>query len=162
MNNQSVKTRGQFIALEFSVYLSQIFMFFVAAVLSSRMLSDEAALIKFMESKIHEGSTAEAGYILLATLFTLGVFSALAAFLRNTLWLDALSKTVLKEIPRTIYFFGSSVSGTVLAAALFVARNPGVEAPTPKAWISIMLIFSIGAFLYGCGISYGLNRKSFE
>lgn len=152
-------TRVQFFILESLIYSSQIFMFFVAAVLASGMLNDELALTKFVESTLHDGSTGEVVYIIVSAFLTLGVFSFIAFFLKKNKWLDEVSKAVVKEIPRTIYFFGSSVSGSMLAVSVFVAKNPGVDVPPANAWLLMVLVFSLGAFLFGFALSYGMNRK---
>jgi di/tricarboxylate transporter len=154
------KNAIEFIATEFAVYVSQIFMFFIVAVLTSNMLKDEGALTSYANCKINEHSLEEVGYIIAATLFTIGCLSLLAKNMQSTGWLEALSDEVLNEAPRAIYFFGSSGTGTIIAATLFVHNHPAVKAPTVDKWVVMAVIFGVGAFVYGCGMSYWVKRKT--
>lgn len=154
------KTTSEFIFTELAIYLSQIFMFFVVAALTSNMLRDEASLTNYMNARINDHSLEEVGYIIVATLLTIGIFSALSRIIKFSGWLEGLSDEVLNEIPRTIYFFGSSVTGAMVAAAIFLHNHPSVKAPAIGYWLFMAFVFGLGAFLYGCGASYAFKRKT--
>lgn len=154
------KTSFEFIVTELAIYLSQTFMFFVVAALTSNMLRDEASLTNYMNSKINDHSLEEVGYIIVATILTIGILSALARAIKPIGWLEALSDEVLNEIPRAIYFFGSSVTGAIIAAAIFVHNHPVVKAPAVGYWLFMAAVFGFGAFIYGCGMSYAFKQKT--
>lgn len=154
------KTVYEFIATELAVYISQIFMFIVVAVLTSNMLKDETALTNYTKSKLNEHTVEEIGCILVATIFTIGMLSAIAKTIKQSKWLETLSDEVLNEAPRAIYFFGSSATGTLIAVAIFSYNHPTLKAPTAGAWFFLAAFFSLGAFLYGCGISYAFKYKT--
>lgn len=67
-------------------------------------------------------------------------------------WLEELSDDILLSISRIIYFFGSSVSGSILAIEIYSNLNPTKDNPTPEFWfwLGLSAIFGFGAFLYGC------------
>lgn len=154
------KSFWEFVLTELALYLSQIFIFFVVAILSSNMLKDEAALVAYMSGKINAHSLEEVGYILVATLLAIGVFSALAKALENVSWINSISDEVLNEAPRAIYFFGSSVTGALIAAALFLHNHPTADSGDTPYWL-ITLVFGLGGFLYGCGLSWAFRRKQY-
>jgi hypothetical protein len=91
---------------------------------------------------------------------TIGILSALARAIKPTGRLEALSDEVLNEAPRAIYFFGSSVTGTIVAAAIFIHNHPAVKAPAVSYWLFMAAVFGFGAFMYGCGLSYAFKRKT--
>lgn len=155
------KTLRQFIINESLIYLSQIMVFFWVAFLVSSSLNNEDALVRFLDAKINNNSISEMGYIILATLITLGILTLISKAAPTTGWLEEVAEDVLSSISRTIYFFGSSVTGSILAVALFSQLNPPDDNSTPEFWLSLSLIFGIGAFLYGCGTSYMFKHKRF-
>lgn len=152
---------GEFIFTELALYISQIFIFFVVAVLSSNMLKDESALVAYMGTKINNNSLQEVGYIIAATIFALGVFSLLARAVEGIAWLESISDEVLNEAPRAVYFFGSSVTGALVAAAIFVHNHPSPGSVGVIHWISMSGIFGLGGFVYGCGLHWFCRRKKY-
>ncbi|WP_139126173.1 hypothetical protein [Aeromonas sp. DNP9] len=76
-------------------------------------------------------------------------------------WLEELSDDILLSISRIIYFFGSSVSGSILAIEIYSNLNPTKDNPTPEFWfwLGLSAIFGFGAFLYGCSTSYTFKYK---
>ncbi len=155
------KSTLQFVFTELALYLSQIFIFFVVAALSSNMLKDESALTSYISGKINDHSLEEVLYIIVATLFALGVLSALAKAFENVAWLESISDEVLNEAPRAIYFFGSSVTGTLIATAIFVHYHPSSDAAGVVRWVLMSLVFGLGGFMYGCGLSWAFRRKRY-
>lgn len=155
------KTSFQFIISEILIYLTQIMLFFWVTFLVSGSLNDEIRLVKYVESKINENSLSEVGYIILATLLVLGIIFFIAKAAPATGWLDELADDVFLSISRTIYFFGSSVTGAILAIALFSYLNPDKNNATPAIWLGLSLVFGLGAFLYGCVASYVIRYKKY-
>lgn len=155
------KTGFQFIVSEILIYLSQIMVFFWVTFLVSGSLNDEERLVSFLSTKVNESSLSEVGYIILATVITLGIISAITRAAPPTGWLDELADEVLSSMSKTIYFFGSSITGAILAVALFSYLNPDTKNPAPEFWLSLSLIYGFGAFLYGCGTNYMFKYKKF-
>ncbi len=137
-------------------------MFFIVAVMASNFLGDEETLVRFMNSKINDQSFNEVGFMLVAIVVTVGVLTTIASMVRNSSWQELLTREVLRELPRAIYAFGSSVSGPMIAAGVFISKHPNVKAPPLEAWAFVVAFFCLGAFAYGFAISYALNRKSFQ
>jgi len=154
------KTIAEFVATEFSIYLSQTLMFFIINSLTSAMLSNEKRLVTYMNTKAYENLLGEVGFTAFAVSITLGILLVITKSMPSSSWLRSLSTEVLNESPRTIYFLGSSISGMLLTAAVFVSRNPEVEPPLTVAWLAIFLIFNLSAFFYGCLASYIFKRKT--
>jgi hypothetical protein len=155
------KTGFQFVVSEILIYISQVMVFFWVTFLVSGSLNNEDGLANFLNSKINENSLSEVGYIILATVITLGIVSVITRVAPPNGWLDELAYEVLLSMSKTIYFFGSSVTGSLLAVALFSYLHPDTKNPAPEFWLSSSLIYGLGAFLYGCGTSYMFNYKKF-
>ncbi|HEY0917092.1 MAG TPA: hypothetical protein VGE22_19600, partial [Solimonas sp.] len=117
----SIGSRKHFFLLELFIYLSQVFMFFIVAVMASNFLGDEETLVRFMNSKINDQSFNEVGFMLVAIVVTVGVLTTIASMVRNSSWQELLTREVLRELPRAIYAFGSSVSGPMIAAGVFIS-----------------------------------------
>ena len=129
--------------------------------LVSGSLTNEEKLVTFLDSKIHDNSLSEVGYAILGTIITFGIILMIVKASPTSRWLEEISDDVLASISRTIYFFGSSVTGSILAVALYSRLNPAEENPTPEFWLGLSVIFGVGAFLYGCGISYAFKYKKY-
>lgn len=155
------KTPIQFIFSELLIYLSQLIVFFWVTFLVSGSLRDEERLIEYLNTKIGDNSMSEVGYIILATIITFGTILMIVKAAPHSRWLDELADEVLSSISRTIYFFGSSVTGSILAVALYSALNDSNDSPRPEMWLSMSLVFGLGAFLYGCGASYAFKYKKY-
>ncbi len=136
--------------IELFVYLSQVFIFFCVTVMLSNMLSSKNILTSYVTSKINSYSVKEVFYIVIATIFTIGILYVLKIiFGKNFNFMDELIDEVLNSIPRTIYFFGSTVTGIMLAIALFVHNHLEIKSIPAKAWIFNAFFFSIVMFAYG-------------
>lgn len=149
---------GKFIFNEFIIFTSQIFIFFIVAVFTSDFLRSEDRLVKYAELKINSGSMIELGLTFTAVFVVIGCLSAIGKVFSNKI-VDSYIHEILCEIPKTIYFFGSSVTGVMLAISLFIYRNPQPQS-TPDHFAFLASIFALAAFLYGCGISYAFKRKT--
>jgi hypothetical protein len=155
------KTMFQFVLSEALVYLSQIMVFFWVTFLVSGSLTNEEKLVRFLDSKIHDNSLSEVGHVILGTIITFGIILMIIKALPTSRWLEELSDDILASISRTIYFFGSSVTGSILAVALYSNLNPTKDNPAPEFWLGLSAIFGFGAFLYGCGTSYAFKYKKY-
>ncbi len=155
------KTLTTFILTELLVYISQIFIFFMVAVFASHMLSEEKALVTYVDGKINEHSLSEVGFVILGVTVALGILAMLKQVLSKQDWLEEISEEVLYEASRAIYFFGSSVTGALIATAIFVGQHPAANIPGVAAWVSMSLIFGLGSFAYGCFASWVFKRKRF-
>ena len=123
------------------------------------MLKDEVSLTTYMNSKINEHSSWDLVYIVIATLLTTGILRMLVRFFKPTGFLESLSDEVLNGIPGAIYFFGSSVTGVIIAAAIFVQNHPDKNNPTLASFVLEAAMFGLMIFIYGYAISYGLKYK---
>lgn len=148
-----------FFVTEFFVYLSQIFMFFVVAALSSKMLSSETILVEYVNSKISEHSIWEVFYVVLGSIFIVGFIYIIMRLFEQKLFLENLADEVLAEIPRAIYLFGSSSVGGLIASAIFIQIHPDSSANASKLYF-LAGAFGLAVFLYGAGLSYILKRKT--
>lgn len=115
--------------------------------------------LEFVNSKINGNSMSELGYVIASTVLILGVLSYLSKAIEQKKWLDELSNEIISSIPRTIYFFGSSITGTLLAVGFFMQVNPGASQVKPELMFGMSFMIGLGAFLYGCGANYVHERK---
>lgn len=150
---------AQFLIEEILVYLSQIMVFFWVAFLVSSSLSDESKLVDFLGARLNKNSISEVGYIILATIITLGIIKFIESILPNNSFIEKLTDEVIRSISRTIYFFGSSTAGTILAAFLYLKVHPDKTSTNPTFFLGISFVFGLSAFLYGVGISYLVKHK---
>jgi hypothetical protein len=156
--DQYKKTIGKFIFSEFVVFVSQIAVFFMVAVFTSNFLNSEERLVAFSEQKMNDGSFSELGLTFLAILVVIGFFSALGRVFENK-YVEYYVNEVLCEMPKTIYFFGSAATGTMLAISLFIHLNPTSES-SAQGFALLSLTFAFMVFAYGCGFSYAFKRKT--
>ena len=150
---------AQFIFREFVIFISQITVFFMVAVFTSNFLNSEEKLVAFTEKKINDGSAAELVLTFFAILIVIGFFTTIGKIFDDNKYIDYYVNEVLLEMPKTIYVFGTSVTGAMLAVSLFVYLNPE-SASSGGNYISISLSFALIMFIYGCALSYGFKRKS--
>jgi len=156
----------ELIATEFCVFLSQFFVFFIVTFFISNMLNDEDKLTSFVSSKLNGSTSLE----IFLTLFALTSVIGVLFFIREmtiTGFSERVAKEVIRELPRTIYLFGSSISAVTIAAALFLCMNPESmkevkeESNLGVGGIILMSLFIGGSFFaYGLAIKCGLNRKA--
>ncbi|CCN81242.1 exported hypothetical protein [Vibrio nigripulchritudo SFn27] len=67
-----------------------------------------------------------------------------------------ISNEITASVGRTMYFFGSSMSGACLAVAIFRTFHPGES--TPHLWIGMSAAIATLMFIYGYTINYWCNR----
>lgn len=149
---------GRFVFNEFIIFASQVFIFFIVTVFTSDFLRSEDRLVRYAELKINNGSMTELGLTFTAVFVVIGFLSAIGKIFSNKI-VDSYIHEILCEIPKTIYFFGSSVTGVMLAISLFIYRNPQPQS-TPDNFTFLASLFALGAFMYGCSISYAFKRKT--
>ncbi|MFT6905954.1 MAG: hypothetical protein ACJAS1_002617 [Oleiphilaceae bacterium] len=152
------QSTAKFIFNEFVIFLSQVLVFFMVTIFITNFLSSEEKLIKFSAQKINDGTLAELGLTFLAILIVIGLFSALGRVFENK-YVEYYVNEILCEMPKTIYFFGSSIAGVMLGISLFLNFNP-IEIESAKGFASMSVLFAIMAFLYGCAFSYAFKRKT--
>lgn len=154
------QSSAMFITTELCVYASQVLMFFFVAVLTSNLLRDEKQLMSYMTSKVNENTTYEVVATMLAIAATLGIIAGIAKAAPATSLLERLADEVLAEAPRTAYVFGSGVSGTLLAVALYIHGHPQVESPPVTFWMYAALVAGLVGFIYGCVFAYAFKHKA--
>ncbi|NWN90302.1 hypothetical protein HLV39_02160 [Marinobacter adhaerens] len=155
---QCKQTVGKFVFSEFVIFLSQIAVFFMVAVFTSNFLNSEDALVEFANQKINSGALSEIGLTFLAILMVIGLFSAVGKVFDNK-YVDSYVDEVLREMPKTIYVFGSAATGTMLAISLFIHLHPETG-PSAQGVAFLSLFFAFVAFVYGCGFSFAFKRKT--
>ena len=148
----------KFVFSEFVIFISQVAVFFIVAVLTSNFLNSEEKLVKFSEQKINNGSLAELGLTFLAILVVIGLFYTLGRIFENT-YVEYYVNEVLCEMPKTIYVFGSAATGAMLAISLFAYIHP-TDDLNAKGFAVISITFAFMMFIYGCGFSYAFKRKT--
>lgn len=151
---------SRFIFSELIVFLSQVAIFFVVAVLTSDFLGSEEKLLAFSKQKINDGSFGEIGLTFLAIIFVTGIFTTIGKVIDNKIIGEFIDE-ILYEMPKTIYVFGSAATGAMLAASLYIQMNPDANSETGAISFAVLtFLFAIMIFLYGCAFSYALKRKT--
>jgi hypothetical protein len=144
-------------ALEFAVFLAQTAVFFLVAVFLSHFLESRELLNAYTEAKLGKHLMAEFWLTLLGIVVVLGMLS-LVAGIAHTNALGRLSAEVLQEVPRTIYFFGSTLTGTAFAWVVrewaYGTRSEAINA------LSVGTTFAAAAFATGFLLKALLNRES--
>lgn len=142
-------------ALEFSVFLAQTAVFFLVAVFLSHFLESRELLNGYTEAKLGKHLIAEFWFTLLGVVVVLGILSLIAG-IAHTNALGRLSAEVLQEVPRTIYFFGSTLTGTAFAWVVhewaYGTRSQAIDA------LGTAAIFVVAAFGTGFILRALLNR----
>jgi hypothetical protein len=151
---------SMFLTIELLVYVSQILIFFFVTLFISDLLRDENQLVSHLNSKVNENTLLELVAIMLAIPVTLGIICGIAKAAPETSLIQLLSDKVLAEIPRTAYFFGSSISGTVLAVGLYTQLHPHTPSPPIEFWLITAVILALVGFIYGCIFAYAFKHKT--
>lgn len=131
----------------------------MVAVFTSNFLKSESALVAYAEQKINEGSMGELSLTFLAILVVVGLFAAVGRIFTADI-VESYISNVLSEVPRTIYFFGSSVTGVMLAIFLFISNNGGQSEAQLGHVALLAVIFAVMPFLYGSLLSFAFKRKT--
>lgn len=148
----------EFVLMEFATFVCQTSIFYMVAVLSSDLLSDEDRLVAYVSSRIGSTAVLELCIVVPVSFFIVGVLHTVSDRCSSR-WIKRLIDKVLQDIPRTIYLFGSSVAGVLLALSTFSYKSADPNVVTG----SIIFVSAIAAttfFVYGCFASYFLSRKS--
>lgn len=143
---------------ELFVFLSQVFVFFLVAVFTSDFLKNEQHLAEHIKIKVNNNTFEELGLTLLAITVALGTIFIIKQIIQLEI-VDRVASEILIELPRTIYIFGSSITGLMLAVAWFYLINQSTQPNMARTFILISVVFSIIAFLYGYGLKVALARK---
>ena len=152
------KTKAKFMFGELVTFLAQTFTFFVVSIFASNFLHDQSALEQFANQRINADSGAELIKTFLAIFVTLGILSGVAR-VSSSKFINEIIDEMLFEIPRVVYFFGSSGGGVAFAIAAYFMLHPG--SPNYGARFMILaLLFSAANFAYGCFFSYWLKKKT--
>ena len=152
------QTGGKFVLSEAIIFLSQVFIFFMVAVFTSNFLNNEDKLVKFSEQKLNGDTFPEIGLIFLAILIVIGILSAIGRVFDNKT-VEKYIHEILCEIPKTVYFFGSSITGVLIAVTLFLHIHPDNKVSFPQLAV-VTVAFAITSFVYGCILSYAFKRKT--
>ncbi len=148
----------KFILNELVVFISQVTVFFMVAVFTSNFLSSEEKLVEFSNQKMNDSTLSELGLTFLAIFMVTGIFSAIGRIFENK-YVEHYITEALCEMPKTIYFFGSSATGVMAAISLFVYLHPTAET-SPKGFTILTVLFAFMVFIYGCSFSYAFKRKT--
>lgn len=151
-------TTASFIFTELCIFSSQVFVFFLVAVFTSDFLRNEERLNEFSISKVNGNTMTELGLTLLAITVALGVLTILSA-LASSKFIERLSHEILQELPRTIYFFGSSITAITIAVAVFIDNHPTASTKPASGFAAIAVFFALSFFTYGCGLKALLLAK---
>ena len=133
--------------LEVAAYVSQVAVFFLVAILMSNLLQDEKTLAEIINCRVGPGFWREIVCTFFASLAWLGALSVTSACLPSKAWTQIIRET-LNELPRTIYFFGSSVSGLMLAAAVAEWFHPALRHLAYR-FSGVALSWALVLFAYG-------------
>ena len=133
--------------LEACIFAAQVFIFFWVAILTTSFL-DPGQLAELVKSRINDHLGPEILATLLATSACLGV---LFAFERTSGIAIAKEVTefILDELPRTAYYFGSSVAGIIFAVAWHKAFHPDGKHPSAMQLLQLGGGWALLAFAYG-------------
>lgn len=140
-----------FVFIELCIFASQVFVFFLVAVFTSDFLRSEQRLTEFSESKVNSNTMSELGITLLAITVALGVLSILST-LAPSKFVERLSREILQELPRTIYFFGSSITAITMAVAVYISNHPTTSTRPASGFAAMAAFLAISFFIYGCGL----------
>ncbi len=99
-----------------------------------------------MGERINELSLRELGFSILAIVVAAGLVVMLW-YMTGIDWLGILMIKIVEEVPRTLYFFGSSVGGVLIAASFDSLANGKIPFGTNGLLISF--IFLVAFFLIG-------------
>ncbi|WP_290867850.1 hypothetical protein [Aquabacterium sp.] len=155
-------TRNEFLASEAILFVAQTLTLFVVAVLMSKLLADEKAVVDFLNSKINKDTMTEFWSTLGAIALVVGALSIAKAGANSSTssFLHRIADEITLEVPRIIYASGASITSAVLAGGVFIANHPSVKAPQPAWWFAMAAFFSLFFGGLGIALSYYLKRQT--
>ncbi len=145
----------KFVALEASLFMAQTMVFFLVAFFFSHFLSSKELLDKYTSLKFSEHLLPEFWFTMLGVIVVLGTLSLVAGF-AGTTSLGVISAEVLQEVPRTIYFFGTTLTGTAMAWVMYHAIYGDTSSSLDA--LKAVFVLSGGSFSFGIALKAGLNR----
>ena len=157
-NRYTEPTLLEFALMELATFVCQTSIFYMVAVLISDFLSDEDRLVAYAGSRIGNIAVQELCIVIPVSFLIVGILYTVSDRCSSR-WTERLIDRVLQGIPITIYLFGSSVVGVLLALSTFSSKSADPNIVTG----SIVFVSTIAAtifFAYGCSASYFLSRKS--
>lgn len=156
---QTGKLNASFYFTELLIFLSQVIVIFLVAFFTTDLLRNETRLEEFANAKINNSTMSEIGLTLLAITLWLGVLTIIKEFADSS-FLSKLSGEILNELPRTIYFFGSSITAAILAIAVYTMNHPASHAKPASGYFLLAAWLALVAFIYGCGLKALLTVKA--
>jgi hypothetical protein len=128
----------------------------LVALFLSNFLADKLSLEHLGNTKII-GSSKEFLLTLLAIASVVGVWAIVAVSTKENRFLNSIAHKIMLEIPRTCYYFGSSITGVLAAVCLFLSNNPKELSGIPLTnFLSITFTFGFMFFVIGCIFSVAL------
>lgn len=157
--DQYKQSMNKFVLSELVIFLSQVLVFFMVTIFATDFLNSEDTLLRISTQKMSGTTINELGLTIIAILLVIGIFAAFGKIFEHK-YVEHFVNEVLYEIPRTIYIFGSSVTGVMLAIAWFNHSNPGASTLNTAQMVTISAFTAIVMFAYGCILSIAFKRKS--
>lgn len=143
-----------FFLIEISIFLTQILIIFFVAFFISHMFSSETRFTEFINGRLNTQTLPELGITFIVFFAVLGGLNLLDDKQTNPL-LGKIIREVKSDLPRMIYLFGSSITATTLAVAVYVYIHPQ-ESIKPFNYFGHAAFFAINFFVYGCVMKYYL------
>lgn len=158
---ESKKTYAEFLMIEVSTFLSQIFIFFTCALYSSNFLRNESLLFRYINIKLKSIDHTDTAVIAMASLTAIGLLKLFQKAAPNESFIIKIIDSVINQIPKLFYTFSASFIGVLIAVIAFVINNP----TTPdNLGVSTYFKFALVTFIYGVmlgtGSAFLLNYKN--
>jgi len=155
------KTYAEFLMIEVSTFVSQIFIFFTCTLYTSNFLRNESLLFKYIDVKLKNIDVNETLIIVMASLTAIGLLNLIQKAAPNESFTIKIIDSVINQIPKFFYTLSASFIGVLLAIIIFVRNNPN----TPHhleiyQYIVFVLITFIFGLLCGTGLAFLLNYKN--
>jgi hypothetical protein len=150
------------LATETTIYAVQVLTFALVAFFVSNLFQDEVALQKLMAERINDLSLKELFSTLASILIILGSLYALAEK-TEIQFFNEVMPIVYKEFPRTIYLFGSSIGGSLLASAAYLitaGQGKAVDLRLGYSTMAMALMFIVVFFILGYALRSTSTKKS--
>ncbi|MGQ1599151.1 hypothetical protein ACT4ZU_03875 [Acinetobacter baumannii] len=155
------KTYAEFLMVEVSTFVSQIFIFFTCTLYTSNFLRNESLLFKYIDVKLKNIDVNETLIIVMASLTAIGLLNLIQKAAPNESFTIKIIDSVINQIPKFFYTLSASFIGVLLAIIIFVRNNPD----TPHhleiyQYIVFVLITFIFGLMCGTGLAFLLNHKN--
>ncbi|MBE2174128.1 hypothetical protein IIQ44_19760 [Acinetobacter oleivorans] len=155
------KTPTEFLMIEVSTFLSQIFIFFTCALYSSNFLRNETLLFKYIDVKLKNIDVNETIILVMASLTAIGLLKLIQKAAPNESFTIKIIDSVINQLPKFFYTLSASFIGILIAIIFFVTNNP----KTPdNLGVPAYSFFAVVTFIYGImcgtGLAFLLNHKN--